>query len=77
MPETPQGRELFPLKTLVNEAQFKKQSFEGKMMGDINTPDANHYLHHLYLDLKITPAPGRQSHRRDLQFRQRASPSPC
>jgi len=40
------------LKTLVNEAQFKKQSFEGKMMGDISTSDASRYPHHLYLDLK-------------------------
>lgn len=40
------------LKTLVNEARFKQQSFEGKMMGDMSTPDANRYPHHLYLDLK-------------------------
>lgn len=40
------------LKTLVNEAHFKQQFFEGKMMGDISTPDANRYPHHLYLDLK-------------------------
>jgi CubicO group peptidase (beta-lactamase class C family) len=40
------------LKTLVNKAQFKEQSFEGVMMGDIGTRDANRYPYHLYLDLK-------------------------
>ena len=40
------------MKTLVNEAQFKEQSFEGKMMGDIGTSDASRYPHHLSLDLK-------------------------
>lgn len=40
------------LKTLVNGAQFEEQSFEGKMMGDIGTPDTSRYPHHLYLDLK-------------------------
>jgi hypothetical protein len=40
------------VKTLVNKAQFKKQFFEGKMMGDISTSDANRYPHLLYLDLK-------------------------
>ena len=32
--------------------QFKEQSFEGMMMGDIGTRDANRYPYHLYLDLK-------------------------
>lgn len=40
------------LKTLVNEAQFKEQFLTGKMMGDIGTPDASRYPHHLRLDLK-------------------------
>ena len=40
------------LKTLVNKAQFKEQFFEGMMMGDIGTRDANRYPYHLYLDLK-------------------------
>jgi hypothetical protein len=40
------------LKTLVNKTQFKEQFFEGVMMGDIGTPDASRYPHHLYLDLK-------------------------
>jgi len=39
-------------KTLVKETHFKQPFFDGKMMGDINTPDANRYPHHLYLDLK-------------------------
>ncbi len=41
------------LKTLVNEPSFKEQSFEGKMSGDLNTPDADRYPHHLYLDLHL------------------------
>lgn len=40
------------LKTLVNKTQYEEQSFEGVMMGDIGTPDASRYPHHLYLDLK-------------------------
>jgi len=40
------------LKALVNGPQFKEQSFEGKMMGDIGTSDASRYPHYLSLDLK-------------------------
>ena len=40
------------LKTKVNKAQFKEQSFEGMMIGDIETRDANRYPSYLHLDLK-------------------------
>lgn len=41
------------LKTLVNQASFKEQVFEGKMLGDLGTSDASRYPHYLYLDLKL------------------------
>lgn len=41
------------LKTLVNDAQFKEGYFTGKMMGDIDTRDANRYPHHLHLELTL------------------------